>query len=100
MAKIKPLFNNVLIELIDEKEEKTQSGIILPDTAEKKKQSHGIVKEVGPGKISNEGENIKMSVKAGDKVIFKKPWSDENKIIEDKKEYFIVEENDILATIN
>lgn len=100
MTKIKPLFNNVLVELIDNKEEKTKSGIILPDSAEKKKQSEGVVKAVGPGKITSDGKKIEMSVRVGDKVLFKKPWSDENKIEQDKKEFFIVEENEILAKIN
>ncbi len=98
--KLKPLSNNVLIELIEEQDEqKTESGIILLDTAEKSKQSKGIVKAIGPGKLTEGGNRLPVSVKVGDNVFFKKPWGDENKIVEDKKERFLIEESDILAVI-
>lgn len=98
--RIKPLHNYVLVELINEEEEKkTESGIILPDSAEKKKQSRGKVSAVGPGKINDKGELSPVSVKEEQIVIFKKPWSDENKIEEKEKELYLVEESDILATL-
>jgi chaperonin GroES len=96
---IKPLGGRVVVELIQNNEQTTKSGIVLPDSAEKKEQSKGIVTAVGPGKIQN-GARIAPEVKVGDKVIFSKPWGDDKKMEEGEKTYFIVEEDDILAIIN
>jgi len=88
---IKPLADRVLIEPISI-EEKTSSGIILPETADKEKPEQGKVIEVGPGK-----KDEPMSVKKGDIVLFTKYGPNEIKI--DKKEYLIAREEDILAII-
>jgi len=95
---LKPLSNHLFIEPVEE-EKTTKSGIVLPETAEKKKQSEGVVVAVGPGKMTEKGERIPMSIKAGDRVLFKEPWSDENKLEKDGKKMFLVEEEDILAII-
>ncbi|TSC75282.1 MAG: chaperonin GroES [Parcubacteria group bacterium Gr01-1014_30] len=96
--KIKPLSDHILIEPVKE-EEKTKSGILLPETVEIKKLSKGKVLAVGIGKITDSGTRVPVSVKVGETVLFKEPWSEENKLKEGDKEYFLVEENDILAII-
>lgn len=94
--KIKPLSDHILIEPIKE-EEKTKSGILLPETAEKERPEQGKVIAVGPGKRNEKGEIIPISVKPGQKVLFKKYGPDEIKV--DGKEYLIASEDDILAII-
>lgn len=94
--KIQPLSDHVFIEALEE-EEKTKSGIVLPDTAEKEKPIKGKVMAVGPGKFNDKGERIKMTVKKGDKILFSKYGPSEVKI--DKKEYLVCREEDILAIL-
>ncbi len=89
---IKPLADRVLIEPIST-EEKTKSGIILPDTADKEKPEQGKVIAVGPGK-----KNKSVGVKVGDIVLFTKYGPNEIKI--DNKEYLIAREEDILAVLD
>lgn len=95
--KIKPLEDRVLIEPISQ-EERTKSGIVLPDTAEKEKPEHGKVIAVGPGRIDANGKRIPLSVKKGDIVLFTKYGPNEIKI--NNKEYLIAKEEDILAIID
>lgn len=97
--KLKPLFDNVLIESIESQEKTTKSGIVLPENVEKKEQSRGIVSAVGPGKFGKDGARLPLSVKTGDKVLFSKPWSEDKKMEEDGKKYFLVSEEEILAII-
>jgi chaperonin GroES len=78
-------------------EEKTKSGILLPDSASKGRPEQGKVVAVGPGKKNKQGQIIPMSAKVGQKVLFKKYSSNEIKV--EEKEYLIIEENDILAVI-
>lgn len=96
--KIQPLSNRVLIEGIDDEAKTTKSGIVLPDS-DKKKQSKGVIVAIGPGRINEKGERIPLSVSIGNKVLFKEPWSDESKFEYEGKKLFLVEEDDILATI-
>nr|MBI5455644.1 co-chaperone GroES [Candidatus Levybacteria bacterium] len=93
-TKITPLFDNVLIKPL-EAEVKTSSGIILPDSAKEKPQM-GEVVEVGPGK-TDEGKLVPVSVKKGQKVMYKKWGGNEIKI--NGQELTLVEEKDILAII-
>jgi chaperonin GroES len=93
---IKPLADHILIEPIKE-EEKTRGGIFLPETASKEKSEEGKVIAVGPGKKTDEGRIIPVSVKPGDKVLFSKYGPSEIKV--DDKEYLIAREDDILAII-
>jgi len=96
MNTIKPLSNHVVLEPISV-EEKTKSGIILPDTAEKEKPEQGKVIAVGPGKLNKAGIRIPLEVKEGDIVLFKKYGPDEIKF--NNKEYLIASEDDILAIL-
>ena len=98
IMKITPLSDHILIEPIKE-EEKTKSGILLPETAEQKKLSRGKVVAVGPGKVMDNGVRAPVSVKVGETVLFKEPWQEENKLKEGDTEYFLIEESDILAII-
>ncbi len=88
----------MLVELIVDEQKTTKSGIVLPDTVDKKEQTKGIVVAVGPGKFQN-GARVAPDLKPGDKVLFSKPWGDDKKIEEGEKTYFLVDEDDILAII-
>lgn len=94
--KIKPISDHILIEPIKE-EEKTKTGILLPDTAEKERPEQGKVVAVGPGKKDKKGNRYPLEVKAGDKVLFTKYGPNEIKV--DNKEYLIAKQEDILAII-
>lgn len=93
---LKPLGNRVILEPVS-KEEKTKSGIIIPETVDKEKPEQGKVLAVGPGKMSKDGKRIPMDIKAGDKVLFSKYSPTEVKI--EDKEYLVVSDDDILAII-
>jgi len=92
---IKPLSDRVVIKPAPA-DEQVQGGIIIPDTAKEKPQRGEIV-AVGPGKVSDSGETIPMSVKKGDVVLYGKYSGTE--VTLDKEEYLIVRESDILAVI-
>jgi len=92
-AKLQPLADRVLVKPI-EKEEKTKSGIYIPDTAKEKPQE-GKVLAVGPGKMSDEGKLIPLDLKVGDTVIYSKYGGTEIKV--DDEELIILRESDILA---
>ena len=98
--RIHPLADHVLIEPL-KNEEKTKSGILLPETAEKEKPEQGKVVAVGPGKKNEKGEIIPMNVKVGDTVLFTKYGPNEVKVEVDgqEKEYLIAKEEDILAIL-
>jgi chaperonin GroES len=91
--KLKPLNDRVLVKRL-ETEEKTAGGIIIPDTAQEKPQK-GKVIAAGPGKVDEDGKEVKMSVKKGDVVLFSKYAGTEIKI--DGEEHLIMREDDILA---
>ena len=92
---IKPLSDRVVIKPAPA-DEKVQGGIIIPDTAKEKPQ-RGDVVAVGPGKVSDAGELIPMSVKKGDVVLYGKYSGTEVTLEND--EYLIVRESDILAVV-
>ena len=100
MAKItiQPLGDRVLIEVAKgEREGKTASGILIPDTAEKERPEQGKIIAVGAGKRGEDGKLIPLSVKKGQTVLFSKYGPNEIKV--DGKEYLIAREEDILAII-
>ncbi|MHB8278656.1 MAG: co-chaperone GroES [Candidatus Humimicrobiaceae bacterium] len=91
----RPLGDRVLVKP-KASEEKTASGIVLPDTAKEKPQE-GEVISVGPGARDDEGKRIAMDLKAGDKVLYSKYSGTEVKI--NGKEHLILRESDVLAIV-
>jgi chaperonin GroES len=95
MASIKPLQDRIIVRRF-ESEEKTASGIIIPDSA-KEKPFEGEVIAVGQGKIFDNGTRVEPTVKPGDKVLFAKYAGTEVKF--DGQEFLIMREDDILGII-
>ena len=95
MPTIRPLDDRVVVERV-EAEEKTQGGIVLPDTA-KEKPSKGRVVAVGEGRLLESGKRAPIDLKKGDNVLFGKYAGAE--VTVDGKEYLIMRESDILAKI-
>jgi chaperonin GroES len=93
---IKPLADHVLLEPLKE-EQKTKTGILLPETAEQERSEQGTVIAVGPGKKGKDGKITPVEVKVGDLVLFSKYGPNEVKV--EGKEYLIAEEKDILAVL-
>ena len=93
--KLNPLADRVVLKA-KEAEEKTASGIILPDTAKEKPQM-GKVVAVGPGKTNNEGNVIPMTLKDGDTVLYGKYSGTEINV--EGEDLLIMRESDILAKI-
>jgi chaperonin GroES len=92
-TKLQPLADRVLVKPM-EKEEKTKSGIYLPDTAKEKPQE-GEVLAVGPGKMTDDGKRVPLDLKVGDRVIYAKYGGTEIKV--DDEDLIILRESDILA---
>lgn len=94
-----PLGDRVIVKPEEAKgETKLASGIILPETANKEKLYKGDVVAVGPGRRTDEGKSLSMTVSVGDSVFFKKPWDEPFKV--DGQEYYVLTESEILGTIN
>ena len=91
----RPLHDRVLVRRV-EADEKTSGGIIIPDTAKEKPQE-GEVLSVGPGARDEDGEYIKMDIKAGDRILFGKWSGTEVKI--DGEDLIIMKESDILGVV-
>jgi len=92
---LRPLGDRIVIELV-ESEEKTASGIVLPDSAKEKPQE-GKVVAVGTGRVLESGERVALEVAVGDRIIFSKYAGTEVKY--EGTEYLLLRENDILAVI-
>jgi len=92
---LKPLSDRIVVKA-HEAEEKTASGIILPDTAKEKPQM-GEILAVGPGKVNDNGTINKMTLKKGDKVLYGKYSGTEVNVSGD--DLLIMRESDILATL-
>ena len=92
---IKPLADRVLIEPAPA-EEKTESGLYIPDNA-KEKPMQGKVIAVGPGKKDENGKAIPMEIKVGDQVLYGKYSGTEVSV--EGKEYLIVRESDVFAIL-
>lgn len=93
--KIKPLADRIVVKSAPA-EEKTASGIIIPDSA-KEKPMQGEVVAVGAGRVSDSGTLVKLEVKVGDKVLYGKYSGTEVTI--DGEEYLIMRESDVYAII-
>jgi chaperonin GroES len=94
--KIRPLHDRVVVKRL-EAEEKTKSGIIIPDTAKEKPQE-GEVIAVGHGAIKDDGTVRPMDVKVGDRVLFGKWAATEVKM--DGEDVLVMKEDDVIAVIN
>ena len=92
---LKPLADRVVVEPAPA-EDKSAGGIILPDTAQEKPQQ-GTVVAVGPGKVSDSGALIEISVKEGDKILYGKYSGTEVNVA--GTDYIIMRESDILAVM-
>ncbi len=95
-ASVKPLHDRVLVQRLDDEDQKSAGGIIIPDTAKEKPQKGKII-AVGEGKIAEDGKRIALDVKKGDKVLFGKYSGNEIKI--NGTEYLIMREDDILGIL-
>jgi chaperonin GroES len=93
--KFRPLHDRVIIERIDEGEQKV-GGIIIPDTAKEKPQQ-GTIIAAGKGRIEKDGRVTPLDVKAGDTILFGKYAGQEIKI--DGNEYLIMREEEVLGVI-
>lgn len=93
--KIKPLSDNVVVKMT-EAEETTKSGIVLTAAAKEKPQIAEVI-EVGPGKVTDDGKTIPMSVKPGQKILMSKYAGSEFKLA--GTEYIVLKQSDILAII-
>ena len=98
MAKknLTPVGDHVIVRPLTE--EKTASGIVIPDTAKDKKADRGEVIAVGPGKLLEDGKRAAMEVKKGDQVLFSKYAPDEIEV--DGEEYLVISMSDIKAIIS
>jgi len=92
---LKPLGDRLIVKVIEE-EEKTASGIVLPDTAKEKPQ-RGKVLAVGEGSRDDDGDRIPLDVAEGDEVIFSKYGGTEVKV--ENEEVLILRESDVLAKV-
>jgi chaperonin GroES len=92
---VRPLHDRIIVQRIDEGEQKV-GGIIIPDSAKEKPQQ-GTVIAVGNGKTNDNGKRIPLDVKAGDRILFGKYSGQEIKL--DGQEYLIMKEDDVLAVI-
>ena len=94
-VKIRPLHDRVIVQRIDEGEQKV-GGIIIPDSAKEKPQQ-GEVIAAGVGALNKEGKRVPLDVKAGDRILFGKYTSQEVKL--NGEEYLIMREDEVLAVI-
>jgi chaperonin GroES len=92
--KVRPLRDRVLIERLEEAEQQSIGGIIIPDTAKEKPQQ-GRVIAAGKGRVNDKGEVFPLDVKEGDTVLFGKYAGTEIKI--EGREYLIIREDEILG---
>ena len=92
---VRPLHDRIIVQRIEESEQKI-GGIIIPDTAKEKPQQ-GKVIAVGAGKVNEDGKRNALDVKAGDLILFGKYSGQEIKL--DGQEYLIMREDEVLAVI-
>jgi len=93
---IKPLGDRVVVKVNEPAEQKTKSGLFVPDTAKEKPQEAEVI-AVGPGPLNDKGERVAMDVAVGDKIIFSKYGGMEIKL--EGETLLILSERDILAKI-
>lgn len=94
---LKPLSDHLIVKPV-QGDQKTKSGIVLPDTIDKEKPERGEVIAVGEGRVLDNGNRLPMSVKVGNKILFKKYSPDEIKV--DGEEYLVLSESDVMAILD
>jgi chaperonin GroES len=92
---VRPLHDRIIVQRIEEAEQKI-GGIIIPDTAKEKPQQ-GKVIAAGAGKVKDDGKRIALDVQAGDLILFGKYSGQEIKL--DGEEYLIMREDEVLAVV-
>jgi chaperonin GroES len=93
---VRPLHDRLVIQRLEEGEQKV-GGIIIPDSAKEKPQQ-GKVIAAGNGKTTDEGKRVPLDVKAGDRILFGKYSGQEIKL--DGKDYLIMREDEVLGVID
>lgn len=93
--KLKPLYDKIIVEA--KKDTVSDVGLVMPDSANNSKPEQGEVVAVGTGRLNDKFEQVPMTVKIGDIVVFKKYSPDEIEV--EKKKYLIISETDILAIV-
>ncbi len=93
---VRPLHDRIIVQRLDEGEQKI-GGIIIPDSAKEKPQQ-GKVVAVGDGRMTEEGTRIPLDVRSGDLILFGKYSGQDIKL--DGEEYLIVKEDEVLAVID
>ena len=93
--KVRPLHDRIIVQRLEESEQKV-GGIIIPDTAKEKPQQ-GRVMAVGKGRVEKDGKITPLDVKEGDTVLFGKYSGQEIKL--DGEEYLIMREEEVLGVI-
>ena len=94
---LRPLHDRILVERLDEAEQQSIGGIIIPDSAKEKPQQ-GQVVAVGNGKKKDDGSVVPLDVKVGDRILFGKYSG--NEVTVDDDEYLIMREDEALAIIS
>ena len=92
---IRPLHDRIIVQRIDEGEQKV-GGIIVPDSAKEKPQQGKVIAE-GNGKSKDDGKRVPLDMKPGDSILFGKYSGQEIKL--DGDEYLIMREDDVLAVV-
>ena len=93
---VRPLHDRIIVQRIEEGEQKI-GGIIIPDTAKEKPQQ-GEVLAIGPGRVTEEGKRLPIEVKVGDRILMGKYAGTEVKL--DGEECLILREDDVLAIVS
>jgi chaperonin GroES len=96
-TKIRPLHDRLIVKRLEDQEQRSAGGIIIPDTAKEKPQE-GKVLAVGAGKKNEDGKRLPLDVKAGDRILFGKYSGSDIKI--DGEEHLILREEDVLAVLD
>ena len=93
---IRPLHDRLIVKRVEDQEQKSAGGIIIPDSAKEKPQE-GKVLAVGKGKTNDDGKTFPLDVKAGDRILFGKYSGSEIKV--DGEECLILREDEVLGVI-
>ena len=95
-TRIRPLADRLIVKRLEEQEQRSLGGIIIPDTAKEKPQE-GKVIAVGPGRRDDDGKVVPLDVKTGDRILFGKYSGSEIKL--DGEEHLILREEDVLGVV-